>query len=289
MPAVCQRLDMDLIQSVRFFEYFAIVLQRFTEFEEGGSPVRLHWSMFPGAQGGFMVFYETVDMAVSAFEELNGRCKTKFAPLMVMVKLAIRSDLLHEYLNCVDVKEYENKHSMNSNSGLRISKSITFGFHDGVTLEKYGDVTLPHAPCLSSPEILPASPVLPGMGKKTLYAGFLKEYAGDLKSRLGLHWTVQPGGFGRATMYQSARDWKDQKYNVYQRSFIGEGPELCYVEVNLTEYGYTLLLQKGWLEHARSLHGRAYDCFYFYGSIFSSMVNSEDQDKLVYTARFIKS
>ncbi len=97
-----------------------------------------------------------------------------------------------------------------------------------------------------------------------LYGGFLKVFKSKLQLQNGLHWMVQPGGYGRISLARGKDQWKEYKYDSYQKQqhvYPAEetgAPELMFVEIKITAAGLEYMTEHEMLEAAHAKPGVYY-------------------------------
>ena len=94
----------------------------------------------------------------------------------------------------------------------------------------------------------------------------------------GLHWSMQPGAYGRVTLYSDPQHIAE-KYAYYQKRFSGTGPAIVHVVVTIPEEATTRILSSGALVRGR-IPGKFYMCVNLYDVVYFD----QQQQHLAYTA-----
>jgi hypothetical protein len=184
-------------------------------------------------------------------------------PLLAMVQLRIRGDRLY---GCIQ------SGMMAFECGkLRVFAQMVSG-SELYSLIVQVDGSVP-ANFLTPP------PVMLRVGDWRLYGGFLKACVECVDwSMNGIHWSMQPGAYGRITLYADPKH-TTEKYEYYQRSASGTGPEIVQVVLTISEQAATRIMSSGAL-----VQGRRHGKFYMYVKMYDAAYFDERHEELAYTA-----
>ena len=100
----------------------------------------------------------------------------------------------------------------------------------------------------------------------------------------GIHWNMQPGGYGRITLHTDPTKTSD-KYAYYQKSTIGAGPaapEIVQVVLDICEHAALRIMSSGAL-----VKGARPGVYYMYVSVYGEAYFDAQRQELVYTASVI--
>ena len=181
-----------------------------------------------------------------------------------MVHLEIRADRLHDFIQ---------RGTMAFQGGkLKVFAQLVSGS------ELYSFTSSHHG---SVPAHIPS---LPPANKSSasdwrLFGGFLKSCVDCVDwSKKGLHWSMQPGAFGRITLYEDPLHFAE-KYAYYQTSFSGTGPEIVQVALFISELAAARIIHSGAL-----VRGPGRGKFYMYLNVYDVVYLDEQHRELAYTS-----
>ena len=125
----------------------------------------------------------------------------------------------------------------------------------------------------------PPAPVISGVGSWMLFGGFLKACVDcvDWNTR-GIHWTMQPGGYGRITLHSDPQQ-TTAKYAYYQKPTSGTGPDIVQVILAIDETAAARIMSSGAL-----VKGKRSGVFYMYVNVYGAAYFDEQHKDLAHTA-----
>ena len=94
----------------------------------------------------------------------------------------------------------------------------------------------------------------------------------------GLHWNMQPGAFGRITLYTNPQHIKD-KYAYYQRSASDPGPDTVQIVLSIPYQAATRILSSRVL-----VEGSSHGTFYMNVNVYDAVYFDEQHQELAYTS-----
>ena len=189
--------------------YYGLVLQQFVV--SGG--IALHWSIQPGVSDGCLELFSKRDAAVDHIEVVSRPWLGLAGPGLVMVQLQIRADRVCSYM--------QRGVMLLEGGKLRVFEQIKSGSEMYSLLRDRDDGSVPAMPS-ASPAPIP-SPVMSGTIAWRLYGGFLKACVDCVDwNKSWIHWTMQPGGYGRITLHTDPTKTSD-KYAYYLGNFKSPG------------------------------------------------------------------
>ena len=239
------------------------------QFVESGA-FALHWSIQPGVSDGCLELFSKRDAAVDHIEVVSRPWLGLVGPRLVMVQLQIRADRLYGFIQ---------RGMMALEGGkLRVFEQIKSGAELYSLLLVRDDGSVPAMPS-ASPSPVP-SPVMASAWR--LYGGFLKACVQCVDwNKSGIHWTMQPGGYGRITLHADPTKTSD-KYAYYQRPTSGTGPEIVQVVLDISEQAAARIMSSGAL-----VKGGRPGVFYMYVNVYGAAYFDEQLRDLAYTASVI--
>ena len=125
----------------------------------------------------------------------------------------------------------------------------------------------------------PPAPVISGVGDWRLYGGFLKACVDCVDWNMsGIHWTMQPGGYGRITLHADPQQ-TTAKYACYQKPTSGTGPDIVQVVLAIPVQAAARIMSSGAL-----VRGHRPGVFYMYVNVYGAAYFDEQHEDLAYTA-----
>ncbi len=227
-------------------------------------PVALHWSIQPGVSDGCLELFSKQEAASGHVEDVGRHWLGKHGPLLAMVQLQISADRLGEFMKRGMMAWKDGKLQV-------FSKLVRGGDLYNLMVTPYGIV----------PTYIPASfpRDISRSSDWKLFGGFLKACVDCVNwSMDGIHWTMQPGAFGRITLYTDPQHITE-KYAYYQRSASDPGPEIVQVVLFISEQAAARIIQSGAL-----VRGPGRGKFYFYLNVYDVVYLDEQHRELAYTS-----
>ena len=255
-----------LSRAVRTLQYYAIVLQSFCVEPN----VELHWSMQPGVTDGSLEFSETREAAFEAYKAAESDWLGLEGPQLVLAVLCIRADYLKECIVAGTMTRYNSKLRTFRNMPLCANK---------YTIDIDADVPF-NTPLVTDALMYAGIVQAPNSQDCVLCGGFLDAYLPQLKTTAGLHWSTQPGAYGRITLYSSPEGYKS-KYDYYRRQSADRGPAVAMVAMHFAEGALAKLIATGLLVKGKE-HGK---CYYFYASVYCAGLFEDSA--VAYTAEVV--
>ena len=84
----------------------------------------------------------------------------------------------------------------------------------------------------------------------------------QLKTTAGVHWSTQPGAYGRVTLYSSPEGYTS-KYDYYRRQSADRGPAVAMVAMHFAEGALAKLIATGLL-----VKGKGNVKYYYHASVY---------------------
>ena len=232
----------------------------------------LHWSIQPGVSDGCLELFTTRDAAKEHMEVVSRPWLGLAGPRLAMVQLHIRADRLYTFLQHRVMKLDGGK--------LRVFEQLKSGVELYSLFLDDGSV-----PAMPLPSVPPVHSPVEGTTPWRLHGMFLKACVDcvDWKES-GIHWTMQPGGYGRITLHADPAKASD-KHAYYQTSVIGAGPaapETVRVVLDISMQAASRIMSEGAL-----VKGHRAGVFYMYVNVYGEAYFDAQRQELVYTASVI--
>ena len=229
-------------------------------------PEALRWSIQPGVSGGGLELFSKLEAAYNHIEVV-GRHWLGVAsggPPLSMVQLQIRADRLHGFIQRGMMAFEDGK--------LKVFAQLVRG------AELYSFIVSHHG-SVSAIISAPPPPDRSVPGDWRLYGGFLKACVDCVDwSVNGIHWNMQPGAYGRITLYLDPK-LIAEKYAYYQKPASGTGPEIVQVVLCISEQAAGRIMSSGAL-----VQGDRHGTFYMYVNMYDAVYFDQQHEELAYTA-----
>ena len=239
-----------------------MVLQRLCEEPN----VELHWSMQPGVTDGSLEFSETREAAFEAYRAVESDWLGLQGPPLVLAILCIRADYVKASILAGTMTRHQSKLRTFRNMPLR-AQAYTINI----------DAHVPFSTPLLTDALMSAGIVqAPTSQNCVLYGGFLLAYVPQLNTTAGLHWSTQPGAYGRITLYSTAEGYQS-KYDYYRGGSADSAPEVAMVAMHFAEGSLDKLIATGLLAKGKGQGEYSYHASVYAASLF-------DDRAVAYTA-----
>jgi hypothetical protein len=240
--------------------FYGLMLEHFVN----SDPLALHWSIQPGVSDGCLELFSKQEAAVDHIEVVGRHWLGVGGPLLAMVQLQIRADRLYEFIQ---------RGMMAFEGGkLKVFAQLVSGS------ELYSFIASHHG---SVPAYISTPPPADRSraGDWRLFGGFLKACVDCVDwSMKGLHWSMQPGAFGRITLYADPHHITE-KYAYCQKPTSGTGPEIVQVVLFISEQAAARIMSSGVL-----VQGRSHGTFYMHVNMYDAVYFDQQQQELAYTS-----
>ena len=245
-------------------KFYGLMLEQFVQ----SDTLALHWSIQPGVSDGCLEMFSTREAAQDHIEVVRRHWLGVEGPLLAMVQLQIRTDRLYGFIQRGIMAVEGGK--------LKIFETLVSGT-ELYSLAVTVDGSVPGIARYYTESSSPL-PVMSRAGDWKLYGGFLKPCVDCLDwDNKGLHWSMQPGAYGRITLYADPTQ-TTAKYAHYQKLSSGAGPEIVQVVLTMSEQAAARIMSAGALVKARC-HGT----FYMYVNMHEFAYFDQQHVELAYT------
>ena len=221
--------------SFRMVTFFGFLLDRYLQ----SNPMKLHWSIQPGVSDGCLEWFSTIDAAKQHYDTVGMSWQGAPGPATTLVQLEIRADRVSS--KCMIGK------MVLKDGKLKVFEELVAG-NDGYRLTVLPNHSMPALLAIDGSAPLRSDHQLggdAGVSGLVLYCGFLKKYLQTPGWGVdGLHWSMQPGSVGRITLSTDPKGYP-QKYKYYQDRFTGQGPEIEYLVLTMSEQAANKILTSG--------------------------------------------
>lgn len=231
------------VVEVKPISWFVAVLQEVLS--HGDLDAGLHWSAQPGVDKGCMIFHSSKEMAGEHCKKIEkeehwhgGSCQ--LAMLEMKLYPSCQKDLVQRSVMRL-VTEKDGVKTMRWHDVLR-SSMRSDGWGASVARERFEvrQVEWDGGMATETRVALAARPAVEDSGlyphSRKLYGIILSEFRDHLNKPKGLHWGMQPGGWGSFSLVADREQCKE-KYHYYQRQQRGSEsqpqPALCLLTVTV--------------------------------------------------------
>ena len=238
-PDEVKRQRCEDVIAVKPLTWYAAVLRQVLS--NGDLDEGLHWSAQPGVDTGCMIFHSSKEMAGEHCKKIEkeehwhgGSCQ--LAMLEMKLHPSCQKDLVQRSVMRL-VTEKDGEKTMRWHDVLR-SSMRSDGWGASVARERFEVREVEWEGGMPTVAVSATRPTVADLGlhphSRRLYGIILSEFSDHLNKPNGLHWGMQPGGWGSFSLVADRERCKE-KYHYYQKQQRGSDnqPALCLLTITV--------------------------------------------------------